>query len=88
MQTTIAAKILFIISILAALLLTGCAGEAQFPNSGTDAAPTISCAMDASPHQAVYPDGVVRKSSLTQCSDGCYKYTSVSDETVSFGTCE
>lgn len=76
---------LFAICILVAV--QGCAKK----GGGFDGAPAaagITCsAPQVSAAQVQWPDGFVRKSNVSPCSDGCFKVSNVDDATESFKTC-
>lgn len=74
------------ILLVLALTVIGCAGQNEAP---AETGPV--CETYASPSQVLFPDGVVRKSAVTECqSPGktCFRAEWVNDPSVTFEQCE
>ncbi len=48
----------------------------------------VVCVASAFPEQVFYPDYQVRKSEVSQCSNGCELYNPVDDDAEGFSSCD
>jgi len=67
---------------LFAVFIFGCAPK------GTPQETNVICSVEASPVQHLYQNGQTIKSDVTDCSNGCQKFTALDQSGVSETKCE
>ena len=80
--------LVFLVLYLVVTVVLGCAPTKNEPISAP-LEPFQACAMrDLSPADITFPDGIIRKVSVYECSDSCLEYRFVNDESMRLHFCK